>query len=102
MKKIAGIFWYNDEIAYRQARSIFKDAFNMPDTYKDWKAGVKTLSEKFKREGWTLVRAEFNPDTFPAWCEERGLNIDAKARMSFGDYVAGEYLRTGKGVIIDI
>ena len=102
MKKIAGIVWYNDEVVYRRALAIFTDAFNMPSSYEDWLIGVKDTAKEMKRAGWILVRAELDPETFPGWCKARSLNIDAKARGDFGNEVAAEYLRTGKGTIIGL
>lgn len=102
MKKIAGIVWYNDEGVYRRALAIFTDAFNMPSSYEDWMIGVAKIAKDMKRDGWVLVRAELDPETFPGWCKTRGLNVDAKARGELGNDAAAEYLRTGKGVIIDI
>jgi len=102
MKKIAGVVWYSDEVVYCRALAIFADAFNMPRTYEDWVIGVAKIAKDMKRDGWVLVRAELDPETFPAWCKSRGLKIEAKARGDFGNEAADEYLRTGKGVIIDI
>jgi len=102
MKKIAGIVWYNNEIIYRRALAIFEDAFNMPATYEDWKVGVKRIAEKYKSDGWILVRAELDPDAFPNWCKSRGLNVDTKARVTFGDEAAARYLKTGEGNFVDV
>jgi len=101
MKKIAGIVWYNNEVIYRRALAIFEDAFDMPSTYEDWKVEITKTAKKFKRDGWVLIRAELEPETFVTWCKARGLKIDAKARVTFGDETAQEYLRSGRGTIID-
>lgn len=99
--KIGGIVWYATEKIYIKALAIFEDAFNMPTTYVDWMEQVKEITEKAQSDGWVIIRAEFDPDTFPAWCKSRGLNVDAKARVAFGNEAAAEHLRTGRGKIID-
>lgn len=102
MEKVGGVVWYTTETDYFRALAVFEDALNMPATYDDWMGQVEQLIEYAKRDGWVLVRAELDPNTFPGWCKSRGLNVDAKARVAFGNEAAAEHLRTGSGKIIDL
>ncbi len=97
MRKIAGVVWYENEIVYRRAVALFDDALDMPPTYEDWLFRVKQTVEQLEHAGWTLIRAELDPETFPGWCKARGLNVDAQARTAFGDAAAAEWLRGERG-----
>jgi len=102
MEKIAGIVWYKTERNYINACRIFADAFNMPNTYMDWLIQVKKRAKEVQRDGWVLVRAELDPETFPDWCKARGLNVDSKARSLFGNEAASEYLKNGTGQLLEL
>jgi hypothetical protein len=45
-------------------------------------------------EGFLLVKAYIDPDTFPEWCRSHGMEMDAKARVNFAqDYAANARYR---------
>lgn len=82
--RAAGISWF-DEKDYLRARRIMADAHVLPLTFADWKQKAERQQAKFEAEGWVVYRAVIDPETFPRWCAERGLNVDAKARMAFAN-----------------
>lgn len=89
MSEIAalGIAWYREE-DYQTLLGIFTDAELLPATYREWLRRAEKLELKEKLAGRAVVRAYIDPHTFPDWCRERGLNVDAKGRMAFANEVA--------------
>ena len=96
MSDVIGIAWFKDESTYRRALAIFTDSENMPATYGAWKAIVKKECELIKSEGNIALRADIDPETFTAWCGERGFLGDARGRTAFVNHVELEYQRPAK------
>jgi hypothetical protein len=101
MSYIVGIVWFNDELTYRRALEIFIDSENMPATFEDWKGLVGRQLEEIKRTGNSAIRADFDLETFIAWCNSRGFQANSQARTAFAEHVVLEYQKTGKGTIIE-
>jgi hypothetical protein len=101
MNDVIGIAWFKDEATYRRALAIFSDAENMPATFEDWKTLVKTECELIKETGNVALRADIDPETFAAWCASRGYQANSKGRIAFVNHVVLEYLKTGKGKMIE-
>lgn len=88
-KKIAGMVWYRMD-DYDAARSIMEDRDRLPLTYAQWRISAEQGEKQMRRLGWATVRAYIDPAQFVAWCRERGLKVDSKARNAFANGVAGE------------
>jgi hypothetical protein len=101
MNDIIGILWFKDELTYRKALAVFTDCENMPATFEDWKTLVRRQREEIKRVGNIALRADFDPETFIAWCKSRGFPANSQARIAFAEHVVLEYQKTGKGTIIE-
>jgi len=101
MNDVIGIAWFKDEPTYRRALGIFADSENMPSTYEDWKALVGRQCEEIKRGGNIALRADIDPETFTDWCIVHGFPTNSQGRIAFVNHVELEYLKTGKGIIID-
>jgi len=91
--KYCGIIWYKSEDDYKKALSIFKDSFKLPATYKDFLVGFDKAAAFARFNGMIPIKAELDPYTFSAWCEERSLNIDATGREFYANWKAREHLR---------
>jgi len=92
--KVAGIVWYKSKEDFLKARAIFTDAFLLPDTYEDFLVGFSEAEKAAYAKGFDMiVKAEFNPGTFAAWCKERSLNIDTHGREAFAHNAAIEFLK---------
>lgn len=86
-KRIAGMVWFKLE-DYESARAIMEDSARLPATYSSWRIKAEQSEKEMRRLGWATVRAYIDPAEFVAWCRERGLNVDAKARNEFANGVA--------------
>jgi hypothetical protein len=86
-----GIGWYSRE-DYPRILEIMKDADKLPRTYDEFLKRYKTAETMAKSQDNIVVRAVIKPEEFLAWCGIRGLNVDAQARMQFGNEIAAREL----------
>jgi hypothetical protein len=50
--------------------------------------------DKLTAEGHVVIKANIDPGTFPLWRRDRGLKMNAQARMAFGNECAAEHCRS--------
>lgn len=76
-----GIPWYrrND---YPRILKIMVDGESLPPTFDEWEKRAK-YAERERSAVGPVYRVEVRPEKFVAWCAERGLDVDADARMQF-------------------
>lgn len=84
---VAGMVWFRLE-DYEAAIGIMEDRDKFPSTYSAWRIKAEQSEKQMQRLGWSTTRAYINAADFLAWCRERVLNIDAKARNQFANSVA--------------
>jgi len=101
MNDVFGIAWYKDEATYRRALEIFTDAENMPTTFENWKALVGRQCQLIKGSGNIAIRADIDPETFTSWCVSHGYQANSQGRTAFVNHVELEYMKTGKGTVIE-
>jgi hypothetical protein len=86
---ILGIAWYRRE-DYPILLNLFSDRAILPATYDDWFKRAENLMDQLKTSGFAFQRVYIDPQTFPAWCAARGLDVNAEARSRFAsESVAG-------------
>jgi hypothetical protein len=85
-----GVSWYRKD-DYDVLRGLFEDGHNLPLTYEAWEQQANAFSSRMASRGVVIIKAYIEPKTFPAWCQSRGLNIDAKARQQFATEFARKY-----------
>ena len=101
MNYVVGVAWFNDELTYRRALTIFTDSQNMPATFEDWKALIGRQCKLIKGDGNIAIRADIDPETFTDWCHSHGFIANSQGRSAFANYVEIEYQKTGKGTVIE-
>ena len=78
-----GIAWYR-EADYETLKSVFVDGHLLPPTYNQWLKMAEDGRKQFIGDGYLVVQAYIDPETFPDWCRDKGLKVDANARTQFG------------------
>lgn len=86
-----GMVWYK-EADYLQILQLLSDAHLLPRTFLQWQDKAEQGRKRYLRAGHIVVKAYIDPNTFPAWCNSRGLNIDAHARTEFANAEAARIL----------
>jgi hypothetical protein len=81
-KIVTGIAWYRPE-QWARLREVSEDVANLDDTYEAW---LQT-TERMIRDGLpadvSFERVDLDVEEVLAWCNERGLAMDAAARSRY-------------------
>lgn len=85
--RAVGLVWYRRE-HYARLRKLFEDGDKLPANFDKWLKLAEQTQQRYERDGFLTVKAYIDPDTFPAWCAARSLNVDARARMEFANHAA--------------
>ncbi|MDQ2762110.1 MAG: hypothetical protein M3Y22_01000 [Pseudomonadota bacterium] len=82
-----GIGWYK-RADYPRILEVMDDRQVLPETFDKWQRKAENLERDVKAKGMIVIRAHIDPEEFVAWCAARSLNIDAAARMRWGNEAA--------------
>jgi hypothetical protein len=72
---------------------MFTDSNKLAGTFESWIKSAQTGFDKLTSAGHVVIKAHIDPDTFPEWCRVHGLEMNADARMAFGNECAAEHYR---------
>ncbi|MFW2367093.1 MAG: hypothetical protein ACN4GW_11795 [Desulforhopalus sp.] len=84
---IQAMVWYREE-HYLQLLSIFDDAELLPPLYTDWLERAEKKKVTVETAGNQVIKVFIDPETFPQWCAEKKLKLDANARSQLAIEVA--------------
>lgn len=90
--RATGIPWYARE-DYPRILAVMEDAQKLHTRWEDWFKAAKQLRDRLRAQGYLVVEAHIDPDTFPDWCRANGHNVDAKGRSAFANRAAYEKFR---------
>jgi len=76
---IQAMVWYKEE-DWDSLLELFTDSDLLPASHKDWLIRAEELKKKIEGSGDIVVKVFIDPQTFPAWCKEKGTPMDASAR----------------------
>jgi hypothetical protein len=77
-----GLAWY-EERDYPAILEMMEDAYCLPVTFASWREKAYRSELALKGQRHDVVRAMISPGKFPAWCQSRGLRLNANARKLF-------------------
>ena len=81
--------WYQRS-DYQALLTLFSDPDKMPSTFDAWLAHAEGVEKQLRAAGFAVVRVWLRPGPFKAWCTERGMRPDQRARFSFVNEAARE------------
>ena len=84
---IQAMVWYKEE-HWDTLKEIFDDADMLPETYSDWLTRAEEMQAKVQAAGDMVIKVYIDPETFPEWCEKKGVKMDAEARSQLAIEVA--------------
>lgn len=84
---VVGIPWYREE-DFPVLRAMFADGDRLHKTYHEWLQAATQLEVGFRERKMFAVRALITPNEFRAWCEARGLGLNAHARTEYANECA--------------
>ena len=90
---VTGLVWYRNAEDYDRLKAIFTDGEKLADTFESWLKSAQIGFDKLTSEGHVVIKANIDPNTFPEWCRARGMELNAKARMAYGNECAANRYR---------
>ena len=69
-------------------KAMFKDGEKLPDTYEDWLAKAQITILTLAKDRLRVEKSYIDPETFPQWCVEKGLEMDASSRTHYAAELA--------------
>lgn len=84
---VQAMVWYKEE-DWQTLKEMFVDGDMLPKTYEDWLERAEDLKEKVQAQGDAVIKVYIDPQTFPEWCEKKGLEMNGEARSQLAIEVA--------------
>lgn len=78
---IQAMVWYKKE-DWDTLLTIFSDGHLLPPTYEHWLELAEKAQANVESQGHQVVKVFIDPETFPQWCEKKGMEPNAEARTS--------------------
>jgi hypothetical protein len=92
---LLGVTWYRGKEDFDHLKAMAKDGEVLPDTYEKWLHGAEDVFGQMTLRGFTVVKVYLDPETFPAWCQANGYEMDGAARSRYGtDFAFESYKAT--------
>lgn len=80
-KPASAMAWYAPE-DYPRLLEIVDDPEQFPPDWQAWREQAEIGKRQLERQGLVVIPAIIDPEELLAWARTRGLNVDAKARMT--------------------
>jgi len=84
---VQAMVWYKKE-DWERLKEMFADAELLPKTYDDWLKRAEDMKTQVQADGDAVIKVFIDPETFPSWCEKKGLEMNAEARSQLAIEVA--------------
>ncbi|HIP83792.1 MAG TPA: hypothetical protein EYH19_09575 [Desulfocapsa sulfexigens] len=84
---IQAMVWYKEE-HWDTLIKLFADSHLLPKSYSDWLLKAEEMVKKVEASGDLVMKVFIDPETFPAWCKEKGKEMDMHARTELAIEVA--------------
>ncbi len=84
---IQAMVWYKEE-DWDTLMKLFTDSHLLPQSYADWLPRAEEMVKKVEGSGDVVMKVYIDPETFPAWCKEKGKEMDMHARTELAIEVA--------------
>jgi hypothetical protein len=79
--------WY-ERREYPALLAMFSDPDKMPKTFDKWLEHAERVEKRLEAAGFDVVRISIHAGPFAAWCAERGVLPDQRARLTFANEAA--------------
>jgi hypothetical protein len=84
---IQAMVWYKEE-DWDTLMKLFPDSHLLPKNHADWLQRAEEMSKQIEGSGDVVMKVFIDPETFPAWCKEKGKKMDMNARTELAIEVA--------------
>jgi hypothetical protein len=80
--RVVALPWYQRD-DYPALLKLFSDPHMLPETYDAWLERTEGVELQFQKAGFAVARIWIHPLPFAAWCKERNVSPDQRARLTF-------------------
>ena len=84
---VSALPWY-DRRDYPALLKLFSDPELLPATYDAWLNRAEQTESQLQNAGLAVARIWIRPMPFAAWCRERNVSPDQRARLTFANEAA--------------
>ncbi len=84
---VQAMVWYKKE-DWLILKEMFVDGEMLPKTYEDWLKRAEEMKDKAQAAGDAVIKVFIDPQTFPEWCKQKGLEMNGEARSQLAIEVA--------------
>ena len=84
---VSALPWY-DRRDYPALLNLFSDPHLLPATYDAWLNHAEQIESQLQKAGFAAARIWIRPVPFAAWCRERNVSPDQRARLTFANEAA--------------
>ena len=89
--QITAMAWFKRE-NFDRLLAMFEDGHKLHRTYDKWLQAAETGRKTFEVKGGRVICVDIDPDDFPKWCNTKGMNLDANARMRYASEIGSKVL----------
>lgn len=84
---VTALPWYHRS-DYPALLKLLRDPDKLPATYDAWLMRAEATERQLKKAGFGVARIWIRPTRFAAWCKERNVSPDQRARLTFANEAA--------------
>ena len=84
---VQAMVWYKKE-DWQTLKDMFADGDMLPETYERWLERAEEMREQVQAQGDAVIKVYIDPQTFPEWCEKKGMEMNGEARSQLAIEVA--------------
>ena len=81
-KPVIALVWYRPA-QWQRVRDIAADSDEFEDSYVEWLQLAEEKAKELKGRGLRVEKVDLDSEKLILWCNERGLENDAKARTLY-------------------
>ena len=85
--RIFALPWYARG-EYPALLKLFSDPDKLPATYDGWLKRAELTEKQLQKAGFGVAKIWIRPRPFAAWCKEREVFSDQRARLTFANEAA--------------
>ncbi len=87
--EVQAMVWYKKE-HWDTLKELFTDGHMLPVTFEDWESRAEQMKQQAQDQGDAVIKVYIDPETFPEWCQKKGLEMNSEARSQLAIEVAQE------------
>lgn len=84
-QKVGLAWWQADQ--WTRLKEISEDRDNLEDTYEEWRKNAAKAFQEFEASGQSVSKVSINLEALLAWCNEKGVPVNAKYRAEYTAHV---------------